>query len=624
MNTLVRTVTTIEFESNLFPASHWKRLRRFAVGEEYDPRGLFRLTDDKWDAWSYAVNGTPSQARLFRFHFGRFRTFLKLYAKWFCHQMIIGRPSDLRSNWATLPAQLMHADRYISKHGFRSVDDIASSVVFEALWNALIKEPYVNVIARPRPAVFTQVATRTFWLRMKMEFGTPFIVPPTAPYIRVRPVEFAADRSKLIPEHVMKQLANKLGLHRKNQHLLPKFDHLRLCMLMLIICLGRRIHEILLSPRGVGPDGPLYRSPSKSGSPKGSLWFHFAPNKEGPADKVFISPEWEDIVLYCVRELVKYSDEVRPLASIEERGHLILISLSNSTKGRYVTPESHVHSKRFIEQPKDSKRESNADCRAFGLKYEDFNGWLNGGYHRKGVLARWGITADGSVDGPIYRLLTSFARHSRQSALALNPQISPLTRQRDLNHRDLDMQLTYQHRLRENNDALLEKIKDGMLLGRGVEWLSELLEVDVRAPALHPSFKAGCPSSMTPRMHTLVRNSPIFFQQNRVPCGICILPQGPGGCAEFLNCTSAGEGGCQYFVVDVNNDQMLHELNNKADEERRLQQESASAGRVVQAQKRATLARRTEDLRDEAIRRASQETLVNLHKIQCEIEREGL
>lgn len=617
----MRTVATIEFESNLYPASHWRRLRRFATGSERDPRGLFRLTEDRWDAWPYAVNGAPSRAYLFRFHFGRFRTFLKLYAKWYCYQMLIGRPGKLTVHFTTLPAQLMHADKYVSEQGFRSIDDIASSAVFESLWNAQIKEPFVHVVARPRSAVSTQVATRTFWRRIGVEFDIPFTIPPVAPHVRLWPAEFAVDRSKLIPNHVMKRLANKLALHRDKTELMTRLDHLRLCVLMLVICLGRRIHEILLSPRGKGPDGPLSRHPSKSGTPEGSLWFQFAPNKEGPADKVFISPEWEDMALYCVRELVKYGDEVRHLASREEQARLILISQANLTKGQRSLPDSHVGGERLSEA---GESEDDSDNGASELRYAVFNHWLNGNKYRKGVLELWGITADGTVDGPVYRLLTSYSRHTRQSELDLDPQISPLTKQRDLNHRDLDMQLFYQHRQRENNDSLLEKIKDGKLLGRGVEWLSELLDIEVRKSSLRPGFRAGLPLSMTPRMHALVRNNPLFLQQNRVPCGICILPQGPSGCAEFLNCTSAGEGGCHYFVIDTSDARMLHELNNLTGEERRLHRESVAAGRMVQAQKRATLASRTEGLRDEAMRRVSKETLAELRQIQKDIEEEGL
>jgi hypothetical protein len=141
----VKTVSTIEFESNFYPVSHWKLLQRFAVGDERDPRGLFCLTDDKWDAWPYAVNGIPSNALRFRFDFGRFQTFLKLYAKWHCYQLIIGRPGNLYITSARLPQQLFHADKYISEQGFRSIDDIASSVVFEFLWKAQLIDRFEGI-----------------------------------------------------------------------------------------------------------------------------------------------------------------------------------------------------------------------------------------------------------------------------------------------------------------------------------------------------------------------------------------------------------------------------------------------------------------------------------------------
>ena len=339
---LTKTVTTIEFESNLFPVSHWKQLRRFAVGDERDPRGLFCLTDDKWDTWPYAANGTPSEALRFRVHFKRFRTFLKLYVKWYCYQMLLGKSGNQRVHLMNLATTLVHADRYISEHSFKSIDDIASGAVFQALWDAQLKEPIETISPHAHSAVYRQERTHAFWQRIQIEFGTPYMVPPIAPYITVMPAKFAEDRSKLIPEHVIKQLTNKLGLHRENKDPLTQFDHLRLCVLILSICLGRRINEILLSPRGEGSDGPLSRYPSQSGPPEGSLRFQFTPNKGGPADRVFISPEWEELAIYCVTELVKYSDEVRHVAVSEEHGLLILVSLINWTRGRHAKSKSLV------------------------------------------------------------------------------------------------------------------------------------------------------------------------------------------------------------------------------------------------------------------------------------------
>jgi hypothetical protein len=179
VSSLMKRVVTVEYVSNFYPISHWKQLGRFAVGEERDPRGLFRLTDDTWETWPYALNGMPSRARHFRFHFGRLQSFVKLYAKWYCYHKILGSAGTLRSSLANLPALLFRADRYIREHGFRSIDDISPSVVFQDLWDAQIRGDYTEV-PLPRKATAVQDHTRTFWLRISLEFGTPHLVPPTA------------------------------------------------------------------------------------------------------------------------------------------------------------------------------------------------------------------------------------------------------------------------------------------------------------------------------------------------------------------------------------------------------------------------------------------------------------
>lgn len=620
----MKRVLIVEYGANFYPVAHWKHISRFATGEERDPRGLFLLTDDKWESWPYALNGMPSQARKFRFNFSRLQTFIKLYVKWYCYHKILGNAGILPGGLPSLPVVLVRADRYISEHGFRSIDDISPAAIFQGLWDAQIRGSFLEGARLPPKATAIQQHTRAFWQRMKLEFGSPHVIPPTAPCIKVMPAEFAADRSKIIPEHVVRQLTNKLGLHREKKDILNRYDHLRLCVLMLCICLGRRVNETLLSPRGIGSDGPLSRHPSKTGSTEGSLWFQFLPNKKGLADKVFISPEWEDIVIYCVHELVKYSDEIRHLAAPEERRLLILVSRLNWTYGLYARSKPPVEHKRISKCADDAEPENSSANHAYALDSENYTVWLNGCDVRRGVLELWGITSDGSANSPVYRLLISYARHTRQSALSLDPQTSLLTRQRDLNHQDRDEQFAYQHRLLENNDTLLKKIKEGKLIGRGVEWLSVLLGLDISATPAQSGFKLGCPSPMTPRMLLLVKNNPMFLRSNRVPGGKCMWPQGPGGCAEYLNCTSAGEGGCHSFFSDVDDVQMLKELNDKADEERRLYEESDSAGRTVQAQKRAILARRTEDLRDESMRRSSEETLLKLRRMQSEIEEQGL
>jgi hypothetical protein len=626
VSSLSETATTVEFGQYDYPVEHWRQLERFAVGEECesDPRGLFRLTDDRWETWPYALNPMPSRAKEFRLYFGRFRTFLKLYVKWYCYSEILGRGGSLTVTLSTLTSSLVRADRYISEQGFRSIDEIASSAAFRSLWEAQIRTPVGDALMLPRSAVAVQENTRAFWQGVKMGFGVPHIIPPTAPHNRPKPGEFAADRSKVIPVHVIRRLSNVLGLHREKKELLSRFDHLRLCVLMLAICLGRRMNEILWSPRGSGGDGPLIRYPSKAGSPEGSLWFEFLPNKGGPGNKVLISPEWEDLALYCVRSLVRYGDEVRQFAAPEERGLLILVSSLNSTNWINRRYRSYEETITLVKPPGRVESKNAAVGRTYGLKSRNFNSWINGDGRFKGVMELWGITEDGSADGPVYRLLPSYTRHTRHDAVAVDPHVSSTALQRDLNHREPDTQFTYQHSLDETNDSLLEKIRAGKLMGRGAEWLSELLGLETQTSPERHAFKPGRPSLVPPRVLALIKSNPEFVQRNRVPQGICASPHGPAGCSEFLNCTSAAEGGCYCFTVDVDDPRMLQALKDKAAEERRLQQESASAGKVVQSQKRDTQARRTEVLRDEALRRASQETLAKLRGWQNEVEEKGL
>jgi hypothetical protein len=101
---------------------------------------------------------------------------------------------------------------------------------------------------------------------------------------------------------VKRQLLNVLALHREGTVILEPRDHLRLCVLLLQLATGRRIDEILATPRATGPHGPLKRLPSADGSD--ALWLQFAPNKDGPEGTVYVSPAWEDLVTYCVRELI--------------------------------------------------------------------------------------------------------------------------------------------------------------------------------------------------------------------------------------------------------------------------------------------------------------------------------
>jgi hypothetical protein len=624
-------ISYVIFENNKYPAAHWEKLKRFAVGKVKDPLKLFLLRANSWEAWRYAENGRKTEASKYRFRFHDFKSFLKPYVKWYCYQRLVANAGPLRLGLSALPYHLLNADRYIIEHDYLSVDDITSLLAFSDLWDAQITGDVVKDGSLPHSAVIRQEQTRAFWRRMRLEFSFPYLVPRVALHIKNRPAHSAMDRSKLIPEQVIEQFGNKLGLHRDGKSLLRSFDHLRLCVLMLGICLGRRVWEIFSLPRGPKRSGPLSRHPAASGSPEGALWFRFIPNKNGRDDMVYVSPEWEDLVTYCVRELIKYGDQVRCFASPEERELLILISRCNQTKGGINSCHENIADRECNRSKGNLETDNAGKCNSTALTAKSFHCWLNGfksgknyrnGY--KGVLEKWNITANGAVDGPVYSMKLSYVRHSRQSALVLDPQITALTLQRDLNHNDRDMQSAYQHRLKENNASFLQKIKEGKIVGHGGEWVANLFDLPIQERNAQSCFKSGCPSALTPRFRNLIKNNPLFVQMNRVPGGICSLPQGPEGCLEFMNCTCAGEGGCSFFMTDVTDEQMLLELDGMARDERRHQQESIAAGRLVQAEKREVRARRTEELRDEALRIASREIIEWLHEKRREIDEKGL
>jgi hypothetical protein len=447
-------------------------------------------------------------------------------------------------------------------------------------------------------------------------FGVPLLVPPVAPFVRRSPAEIGLDESSVIPYPVISQLMNKLALHREGMCLLNRCHHLRLCILLLNICLGRRINELLLSPRGERPDGPLTTYPARGKGKDGELWFRFEPNKDGRQNQVHVSPTWVDVVRYCVKTILFYSDEVRHLALPEEQHLFILVSEWNATYG------SRCHSSRATEHDTDytyqhlnkhnQRRHSQKTHHiARPMSYETFFFWLVGTHggnqnHRyPSIFQQWNITEDGLADGKVYYMRTQQARHTRQSALAQDPTISPLTRQRDLNHTSRDMQMIYQHHLRLENAKLRERVARHQLHGLGTHWLEQCL--GLVEPGAHPAFREGSPTLADPRWRVLIVNNPQFVQANRVSCGLCALPQGPAGCQEFMHCTEVADEGCTWFLTDPNDVQMQSELQERASAHRAKQRESEAAGKTIQAHKYEVMAERTERLRNEALQKASEE-----------------
>lgn len=201
---------------------------------------------------------------------------------------------------------------------------------------------------------------------------------------------------------------------------------------------------------------------------------------------------------------------------------------------------------------------------------------------------------------------TQQARHTRQTALAQDPTISPLTLQRDLNHTSRDAQMIYQHHLKGENAKLREQIAQHQLHGLGTYWLEQCL--GLVEPGTHPAFRPGATTFTDARWRSLIVNNPQFVQPNRVFCGLCAFPQGPAGCQEYMNCTETTDEGCIWFLTDPNNVQMQLELKERAKEHRAKERESIATGRTVQGQKYGVMADRTERLSHDALQKASEET----------------
>jgi uncharacterized protein YecT (DUF1311 family) len=330
-------------------------------------------------------------------------------------------------------------------------------------------------------------------------------------------------------------------------------------------------------------------------------------------------------VFYCVRTLCAFSDEVRSFAALSEQHLFLLISWYNDTSGSWATRKRSA-----IQNAKREIRLRSETPFATGLSYAGFASWLRGIKNARGgqpgILQRWNITIDGTVDGAIYQLRTHQARHTRQTALAKDPQLPLLTRQRDLNHADENMQFAYQHTLRDQNQALLEKAQAGLLFGAGVAWLKEHWHEHAPIQSVKegpsPQFRSGVPSLLNERWRTVLARSPQFFQVSRVPCGYCALPQGPEGCTEYLNCLETTEEGCQWFVTDPNNEHLLMEIHDRVRNHKRIHQESAKAGRVIQSQKYEVLAHRAEQVQGAVLRRTSQELRERLRARRHELEGE--
>lgn len=529
-------------ETKPYPSDHWVLLSRFVEGVEHDPQGQFNLAEDEWDARRYAAAVYPPDARLYKFPFRSLKSWLKPYVKFYCYQRLLGKAGAHSTRDAKLPHHLSRADHYITENKIKSLDEFVIPGKFEGLWAAQLT--HTEEKGRERLTandVWVQKRTRSFWLYISSVFGSPRHVPPVAPYTDKPLADVGTEVEKLIPDPVIRQLVNILALHRDGIEPLNRHHHLRLCVLLLLICVGRRVTEVLAAPICEGPEGPLERYPCRAvGGDDGgvageALWFRFTPNKNGRSDRVYISPEWEDLAYYCVHQLIRYSDEIRHLASPEEQQLLILVSAANLTEG-----DRASHSEAQPEQTwQGITAENNNKGRAKGLSYAQFNAWLNGrkpvinGIVRNhpGVLEKWHVMTDGSAESPHYIMNTGYARHTRQSALASNPQIPLTARKRDLNHQSLNTQSAYQHVLQEENESLAANIMKGTLHGRNMSSLDELLGLSTDGQQVNNGPKLV--TLLSPSMEALIKKNPLYFERNIVDLGLCLDGAGSEFCEPY-------------------------------------------------------------------------------------------
>jgi FixJ family two-component response regulator len=89
-----------------------------------------------------------------------------------------------------------------------------------------------------------------------------------------------------------------------------------------------------------------------------------------------------------------------------------------------------------------------------------------------------------------------------------------------------------------------------------------------------------------------------------------------------MNCLEAQEGGCQWFLTDPADEQMVIQITRRAVVHRKQAAESATAGHEVQAGKHEVLARRAEAMEGEVLRSASQELRERMMAKKREIEEE--
>jgi hypothetical protein len=578
----------------LFVPAHAERVAEFGAGDAHDPTGTIRLAADRWDLQVYYQHRPGARAKSVSFEgLGA----LEPYAKWYILDRILvaGRSP---SGAIQLASALRQAARTMERIGARSIDDLAAPDVFDDVWASLAGKWIGIAGERPRSTVWRQQLTSPFWRALRSATGAPTRVPPVLPFRRPSIGEIARHEERVIPPAVVRQLGNRLALHRDGRDVLDSRDLLRLSVLLLHISLGRRISEILLAPRGMGRRGPLVDYATTTAEE--ALGFRFAPSKRGVDDIVYVSPEWRDLVEYCVATLVALGDEVRPWAEPEHADLLILVSGLNGTRTRGGPTRLRTPSTDPLDYAPGT-----------ALSYTSFRNWLNGASFRsqetEGALSRWHITESGRPSDPVYVLRTHAARHTRQSVLMTDPAVSRLAAQRDLNTASREIQSVYQHGLSEQNTTLRRRAGAGELIAQGATWVAAIET---------GGYVAGEPRLVAeqPRILALLAANPDLIEFNRVPTGYCVRPQGPAACPEFLQCVEATDAGCAWFATDPSDERCLEEIADRASHQRSEATCAQQAGQVVLAGKLATLARRAEDMRDRTLAAAPEVVLAKMRE----------
>jgi len=550
-------------EQDGFPPMHLEKIGRFIAGEEMDAKRLFRLTDDLWPVGPYA-NAAEMDASRYNLRFTRYRSFLLPYVKAHLYDTFIvsGHLTQTAGGHARALASL---DTIAVDMRLTSLFDLASSTTMDAIEQRL------------DGAQWRVVPANRFLQWCTAEFGVPARQRPMRIHHRERPPA-AYDESRLVPVPVRRQVDNVLRLHRAPRakgatyRPLHRYDHMRVCILVLLIATGRRMGEMRLVPRCSGAEGPLVRKPT------GGLWLRFRPEKHGPGDEVYISPEWEDVVTYAVRKLIGYSDPVRHRARPAEQGLLILGARSAKTRRNGPGPD------------------------VAGVSHGSFEQWANGGNSGwttdarrfPGFFARFGITVEGTSDSAIYHFRSHAARHTRQTALVETGEVPAIAAQFDLNHRNPDMQAAYQHHGRALRDRLVRLADEGRLAGPAAAVVRAVSGGDA-------NMVFGQPKLMDGRWRDLVARSPQLIEFTRVPVGYCTLAQGPSACLEMMQCTTAADRGCQHLLTDPEDVEGLNVIAREVVQARDIAAQAQSAGRRIQAEKHTVIAERAEAVIDDAL-----------------------